>query len=488
MDRAAVDEDGTPSVYKIHAKNLKRHSKYASEIVEKQSMDWRATQTAAQTEMDEITRNMAFIPRLGELVLYASGLGTNRLEVSPTSRRIEVYDPKAKTFQGRPDWRAGVVAQTPSTNTPLNYLDILKNTDQSSRSITYTGFRLESVPDPNITDRISQQTHEYASMSQIRPLSMWQIFLQGASQPSLHPSIQNALSLTSTVSLALKTKFTGIWPRAIISCGALYAGAELYIKDDAVRFSTDPPSLSSEEDDTEISSILVIRHIHLNLTFTDANLLDTTPLAQSASITLLGHGYTTSPEDSYLDNPCLTPILVKAKLPQGLADYGPWYPLNDEQDLITVPFHHVLGRCYETAALSLMLGTSHYDLMYDLPAILSQRAFATARDPRIAESETWFWGDTRAQALSLTQLNGEDIGPFDETRDPTMWRGILRVVDGTARQQDIRDAKVLTQRGRPGGGGRKPSILAMGVGLGGATEDDSAESIEADSMDMDIHD
>src|SRR5207248_7368569 len=75
--------------------------------------------------------------------------------------------------------------------------------------------------------------------------------------------------------------------------------------------------------------------------------------------------------------------------------------------------------------------------------------------PTVTAGETaWFWADTRVQGLNVETVNGYEVGRYDLVRDQETlreWRAMLRVLDGTASVQDMKDTRLPQKRGRQKG-------------------------------------
>ena len=504
-----TDEEGTEDVYKVLLLKLKKQGStsrrtFEIDILEKDSMDWRAERKSMAQHLSSLSLQHSFVPRLGELVLWCPYWPEELdLVLNPETGQYQFYSADQEQFLRFPDWHGGVIAATPAnfaTDGAVDFPDILSN-PQKKNAYTASGFRIETFPDPNndVEKSLSKQ-YRYVPLRQIRPMSHWQTLLRGIPERRLHPSFKYALTCMTTINLIERFKITADWPEASIHCKGIYLGAELLAVGDAVRILPKPSPPPQQHNSTgspappkkaECTDILIISSIRLNLhNITDDHLLPTSrTLSKSSSITFVGTAYTLDPKRAY--EYCASLVTdeatgrttmiehhnplphedIKSVLPIVSAKaYGPWYRLHPAPPKqYEISFDRVLGRLHEPDALKLWLGmaqsnlppgtpTSKPTLGHDMPAILAGRRYATATDERIPQAPTgsirFFWADTRVQALSLETLNGYEVGAYDECRDSESlksWRAMLRVIDGVASQQDLRDGNFPKRKGRPPG-------------------------------------
>ena len=71
-----------------------------------------------------------------------------------------------------------------------------------------------------------------------------------------------------------------------------------------------------------------------------------------------------------------------------------------------------------------------------LSGLVQARAYAYAEDSRIdkAAGKSWFWADTRVEALDLHEVNNRFVGSKDDSRDKEQmadWRKALKALDGS---------------------------------------------------------
>jgi hypothetical protein len=484
-----IDEEGTRDVYKECIQNLFKNKDARNgikdDIIEEDSIDREAEHEALMNYLTRIEQQHSFIPRLGELVLWCNYfLDDHYLLKDTETNEVKFYSLGDKAFHGFPDWRAGVVVAVPDSpvlDGKIDFPDVL-DLPTKKTNLNSSGFRVETIPDPNSFDKSASKQYRYLPLRSIRPLAHWQHVLRGYPRKRIHPSIDHALTLMTSISLLEKFEFTGEWPNGSIHCKGIYIGSELITIGDVVRiFPTD----KCEDELAQI--ILIVSSIRMNLLGIQASHPEPhSPLLSSqTNITLIGSAYTNSriedcrwlPKDDKLGrdlNESIDPVdLETAKYlfrPVGTDKYGPWYPKHSPRQRYEVSHDQVIGRLHEPYAVEMWTGYEHFrrgdnkglespNLDFDVPGIVAGRLYATHTDQRIPDppSDTanpimWHLADYRAQGLDIASSNGLDVGPYDPIRTKktlARWRNVLKV-----RRGDLTATKELVishQRGRPAG-------------------------------------
>ncbi|KAL2003330.1 hypothetical protein VTN02DRAFT_4240 [Thermoascus thermophilus] len=483
--RVPVDPEGTPDVFKMAVLRLKEKGMSDEIITEPASMDWRAERKKLQIHLVKLNMQNSFIPRAGELVLWTPSM-EGELVFDEESACFQMYSRKDEKFLGIPNWRAGTVGQTPEE--PVVLEDLVQTT-KKTWAVNYSGFRVETFPDPNSDDKSYSLQYKYVHLNCIRPLNYWQLFLHGIPEDKLHPSIKYALTVMSSFSLLDKYRFKGVWPNASIYCRGIYIGAELLIVGDAVRIK--PPGYDPDHP-VEVTDVMVIKNIRFELIncVDDPNLL-----AEKHVVRLEGKVYTLSPERAYRapgmagpPQPLTHEEVINAFEYVGMRGYGNWYYLHPPEANMEISQDMVIGRCYEPDAMRLLFDDTSLGL--DLDGVLSGRDYSRRTDERIPPGKHWFWGDYRTQSLALDSLNGEDVGKYSEARDPKMWRANLKIIDGTATPADVRDARLPRDIGRPLAGkkessfaevGKTSKLVSSGLGAAESTNVSSADEGPAEN-------
>lgn len=461
-----VDEEGTANVWKkaiikmYNARDDKRGIE--DDTREDDSTDWLSERDIIPQYFTQIEQQHSFIPRRGELVLWCPIFPDDLfLQRDPKSGHYRLYDAKARRFVDHlPQWRGGVVTAVPSRtsqNGAVDFPDLL-NLQEKKTSLNTSGFRVETMPDPNSTDKSSSKQYRYVPLRSIRPLSQWQLLLSGIPQKDLHASVLYALTCMTSMSLIDKWRINGDWKDgAYISARGIYLGSELIIVGDAIR-------LTPESTNAPCTDIMVVDTIRLYLEGMEYEHTDlsSTKLCSRSKVTFLGKAYTcqsdrafTYPPESGLSNTSTTvsPEDIKGIFrPVGTALYGSWHTLHHVKDRWEVSYDQVLGRLYEAEAIRLWSGqrqqmntisdstTAKPDLGFDMSSIIAGRRYATKVDERIPGPPVtdpteirWIISDYRAQALDVASINGYEVGPYFEARTPATlaaWRAHIKISNG----------------------------------------------------------
>jgi hypothetical protein len=348
---------------------------------------------------------------------------------------------------GHASWEAGIITQTPVEESPISDEDLTGIPPHKKHNVTFSGFRVEPLPEPNNEQKPYTSQHKYVPLHAIRPFALWKDCLRGAADT--HPTLRHAMTVASSFCTVGPIKFKGTWPAATTYMRGVFVGPELIVLGDIVRIAP-----RASEDQQVITDIMVVSSIRLRFVNLDeANDDDyDDDLPYNTCLHILGKAYSLNPDKGYL-GAATPPALPRADL----AAYGTWYPTvdpNDPKPKLEIPYARVLGKCFEKPALKAWLSspakttatafqavntrpTSPYkpDLSYGLAAIREARQYSTEHDSRIdrAGDKAWFWAESRIEQLDLHELNGRFVGEKDLTRDKHQmraWRQALKVLDG----------------------------------------------------------
>ncbi|KAK0955039.1 hypothetical protein LTR91_023029, partial [Friedmanniomyces endolithicus] len=292
---------------------------------------------------------------------------------------------------------------------------------------------------------------------------------------------------------------------------AVYLGPEIVTVGDAVRLQNKTGDMEPESV-TDIMVITAIKVRIVNLDDASDDDLDNEPPYNTCTH-ISGRVYTQDPTRSF-DGIGKLPISAASPLlPIDLGGLGTWYHVTDPKKpkaRIEVPFHRVIGRCYESAALEAWFTppsdvsppsgfqavnskppviqvndrapdtTSSVNISRGLQGILEARAYSVERDIRIAKDEgkTWFWADTRVEQLDIQEVNSRFVGARNEMRSKdylARLRKALEALDGkmgglegynAARRE--REEKVARKRRELEGSGLGLVASSARVGVGEA--------------------
>jgi hypothetical protein len=413
MDATHIDEDGTPDVYRNLIDRLKRHGKLDESIKEPLSLDWRAEQELIPDLMSKIQREPQWTPRVGDILLYVRNVPQGfKLSQDRQTGEYLLYNPQNNNYGPKTVWEAGLVSQAPAERSEGGAHEWY---------VSQTGVRMEPVPNPNNTNKSLSKRYTYVPIEHTRPFCLWEEYVGYVPREERHSTIQNVFTISATMSLVGKHRFQGDWPTAYIHCHAIYLGSELIVVGDTVRLA---PKAGH---DNVITDVLVVKTIRLrlsNLNSASSNDYDE-GRPYNSEIWIYGSGYTTTASRS--NREWLSES--STEIPKSASGYGVWFPLHPPNKELVVPFSRIISRLYERDALECWVPDPDLDSGRD--GVLDARHFASKHDKRIVAnvSTSWFWADSRADALDLQTINGLNISKNDTKRDPNEWRKNIKILE-----------------------------------------------------------
>ncbi|PSN67090.1 hypothetical protein BS50DRAFT_610358 [Corynespora cassiicola Philippines] len=420
LDTSRVDEEGTPDVYRNLIEKTRRQISIDEPITEPLSLDWRAEQAILPGLLAKYEQEQQFIPRSGDIVLFVRELLTNvDIRLEETSGSYRIYNRERKTFGVFPLWEAGIIGQPPAETVVMD--DVVEETNKEL-NVTWSGVRVEPIPHPNEDDKSLSMRHRYVPLRQVRPFLLWKQYMHGIPEDEWHQTIKNALALMSTISLVGKYRFRGTWPEAFIYCHGMFIGSEMIAVGDTVRLLPKTGFTTS----TDIMVIKTIRLKHSNLDLASSNDYDDGRPYNSA-VYVYGAAFTTDEARAEKGYPASSSICT-------LEGYGPFYPLHAPGKEMAVPYARLLSRVYEAPAMKLWLGESVVDLDTGREGVVEAREYAREHDHRIAEEmdATWYWADSRSEALDLHTVNGLEVSKYDSMRDTRELRQASKILERQA--------------------------------------------------------
>lgn len=446
VDTTRVDEEGTPDIYRHLIDKLHRHKTLDEIIEEPLSADWRAEQRAIPKMLHTLRHQDQWIPRVGEITLFLRDLpsGTEIMRHEITGE-YQMYNEDAEEFLGAPPWEAGLVGEVPAASVAI--ADLHRN--DSDNSVIYSGVRIEPLPNPNDANKSMSKRYKYVSCRQTRPFVLWKKLLEHIPHEQWHPTVRNALTVTSTLSLLGRYRFRGTWPDATIYCHGIHLGSEFLVVGDTVRLL--PSASKMQSRCTEIMVIKTIRLKWSNLDKASDNDYDEGRPYNTETF-IYGTAYSSDPaamNKEYLSQD-------NAEPPKAAAEYGSWYPLHSSTKELAIPFTRIAGRLYERDAMSFFLNSDPDErpgLDDGREGLLEARAYARNHDERISKEPgaTWYWGDNRADALNLHTINGMEVAKYQDERDPQSMRKNLKVLNAIEKatsSTNVRPAESVTTPNR----------------------------------------
>jgi len=451
--RKQVDEDGSPDVFRALLDELKTtDSVIDRKIAESLSPDWRVGNDLLKELLDEWSGLRHFVPRVGELVLFVRDLKPEEgLAWDSTLHTWRKTAPDVDHLLDRPQWEAGVITQM-----PLQRVDEsdLATAPATKSNVVNSGFRIEPLSQPGGDDKSHSRQHRYVPLHGIRPLVYWQNCLSGLPAEEWHQTVSYALTVTNTFCVLGRDRFKGVrdeitGSEATIFCRGAYIGSELILPGDTVRILPNP----DEQKGDEVTDILVVTAIKLRLVNIDEAGNDDWDQGRPYTVCLhiSGKAFTLDRKRSF-DGVGKVPIPPDSKLLRpGLQGYGQWYHVTDPQHSkarLEVPYTRIFSRVVESTAYECWFQTPDSavqpfrkpartaELKRGASAMWRAREYAYHNDPRIdkAAGKSWYWADTRTEALELHEVNNRFVGPKDPTRTSEQmkaWRKALAALDGS---------------------------------------------------------
>lgn len=491
------DDEGVPDIYNLLVERLRAKNTLDVSIEEERSPDWVSERNLLADHIASLRRQPRFIPRPGEVVLFARNVGEGEsICFNDSTGTYNVRKRGGVTVT--PRWEAGVVTQTPEESIAAEDLTMEKGKEYN---VNYSGFRIEPLSEVGAYDKPLTKQYKYVPLHMIRPFIFYADFFKGIDRAAWHASIRNAMSIMSSFTLLDKYHFKGVWPSATIFTKGIYIGSELLLQGDTVRLL---PNKLSDPLVTDILHITAIKMKLINLdgpdtlSDLDEDEPDDDPPAYNVCIHLSGHAYTTDPTRAW----GMGKLAIRPELqPPGVQGYGNWYHLHNPKTRWEVPFSRIMGRCFETEAMERWFPASSTapapskpsfsattktatsgkrsvsatnangtgpDLSKSLDALLAARDYATTHDSRIRtdEGKTWFWTDSRVEQLDLHEVNGTAVGLVSERNLPA-WKRAMNLRKGARGMLPLPKSGVGIGNGGAGRGkgSEERRISAAGLGM-----------------------
>ena len=388
---------------------------------------------------DTMKDQYAFIPRLGEMVLWCREV-KGEIRPDPKDGQFKFYNPSTGEYGDHPKWMGGVVTQV--AEEPVIFEDLIRET-KKQYSVNRSGFRVECMPDPNATGDGKQWSRQYSyvPLHHIRPLNFWKEFTKGISQNDWHPTIYNCLTAMAILSVTERYYIRGSWPCATLRCKGIFIGAEAIWPGDAVKLKPSP-----EQNDV-VSNVIVMDYAIIkfaNLQAEDDGVTVTGKKLFRVRVCLSGTTYTLDPNNSFEHETLDRLSETETGVAKGMDGYETWYRMSGPDKRVEIPHFAATGRVYERKAMELWFGkpeapkgqrgVSAFQDGY--VGTVEARKHAAETDKRCVDyGRKWYWADYRNEALDLRFMNGLEIGKWDKTRDPVAWTNALMIIDGYQNEQ-----------------------------------------------------
>lgn len=493
-----ADKEGIPDYYRLLLDRVKAagpEGRVREDIINQLSPDWRAGHLLLQGVLEEWSQQPAFMPRVGEIVLFTRALDPDdKICWDADSFTLKPCSPTGWREHVR--WEAGVVTQLPTE--PISEDDLLGIPGNKTQSIAYSGFRVEPLSEPGSRSKSYTSQHKYVPLHGLRPFSFFKECLGNTPEEQWHPTIKHALTVSSSFSLLGKYALTGSWPEATLFCRGVYLGPELIMIGDLVRIE---PMNARQDSITDVMAVTSIRLRFVKLDEASDDDYDDGP-PYTTCLHIAGKAYTLDPKRSFGGIAASPARPNQSGFPTALTSYGNWFHVTDPQNprqKLELPYTRVLDRCIDKAFLQQWFQTPPQsstkqpnrsralDISRGRSALREARAYSREHDARIVKDngQTWYWGESRIEQLDLYEINGRFVGEKDATRNKkqvTSWRQALKVLDG---KKGGLDEYFAAKRQREEQQKAATTSSAWGM-MGSAAREDSAsdgEALEDEALD-----
>jgi hypothetical protein len=441
-------------------KKLRKEGTIDQELRDPENMELTVTQQVLNEIYAETRKAPAYRHRVGELVLF--------YDANPDTQVPAVADAATQKPTFLFKWKAGVVClQNDEENSPLVEEDLFLEKEKRW-AITYSGFKVESFPDPRASDLKERSTDRtYVPLHQIRPFNYWEEVLADIPRDKWHPTINHAMSVMSSISVFDCFYVKGAWPCITTSCRSIWIGAELIYVGDAVRLKP------KQQHDQQITDVLVIDSMTVFGNYKLAQFPDKIHLAGRAFTTNANHM-----DDGFQKRKVSEQILY-TKLPPSMFGRA-WYYLHEADEKTVVSLDCVVGRLHGDVAMAAWFDKpGNFDI--GLHGLIQGREYSRACYGYTGEA-CWHWAQSRAQQLNLKELNEVSLDVAEEEVEPGELRGHMKVlnrhgVDSSALDDGLADSLPDSQEQLHGASdGASARAILGGRSLGGFVRKQNLES------------
>ncbi len=383
--------------------------------------------------ISDINTQLSFEPRVGELVLWCHTADAE-IHQHPETKEFRWFDPVRGEFGDHPQWFGGVITQGPAPYEPVYFDDILTNHGKRV-GVHYSGFRVECLPHFKSEDKSVSWQYSHVPLHHIRPMAFLNETMAGIPLDTWHPTIQSCVAAMGTFSQIDRYRFKGDWPNAYIYSRACASGSEVYVTGDVVRVVP--------ERGTTVTDILHVTDFALKFRgFKPAGgEAISVECASHINADFHGYGYTTD------INRSASGIRLDAAdknhgLPDMVYEYGPWYHLKEPDNIQMVSCAKILGRMFEPAAMERWFPEMDGppSLSVGCVGVMRAKEYAAARDESIeAPSRPFLMCETRAEALDVRTVNGQEESLVEDPRIEALWSGLLDWFDDDPASESIEE-------------------------------------------------
>lgn len=386
------------------------------------NQDWRSTRDSAAENIRQIANQPSFVPRVGELVLWCHTI-KGEIRRHPQTKEFRFFDPESGRFSEHPQWIGGVISQAPSPDEPVGVDDLLRE-GKKQKAVTYSGFRVECLPNPNDKEKSLSMRYSHVPLHHIRPMAFRREIMLGISPSDWHPTIRNCMTAMGTIAQLERYSFHGIWPDANVKSKGCAYGAETYYIGDVVRLL--------HKGATVVTDILHMTDFVFKFKgFHPDHHERVAPHSVSQiHADFHGFGYTLDVKRSKSGVP-VNPMEENNNLPQWVYGYGPWYHIFEPDKLMMTSCVGVLGRLYEAVAVQTWLPYTNVPLMQaGHESLVEAREYALQWDERLKNPPKPFRiCEDRVECLDIVSFNGRAVNCFEDPYIPILWRRVMTEID-----------------------------------------------------------
>lgn len=367
-----------------------------------------------------MSRQPSFVPRVGELVLWCEHID-GEIRQDPSCGDFRIFDPTARDFIDYPKWMGGVITQTPISEQPVGFEDIVKEPEKEY-DVTNSGFRIEWYAGPYATNKDFSKRYSHVPMHHIRPLAFWREYMSGIPNENWHPTVKNCLEAMGTLSTIKRYRMKSERPAAKVFSKGCFLGAEALYAGDVVRLILD-----GKCGVTEVFKIHAVLTRIKSIETSDGGILSGEK-DHRIYIEFVGYAFTLDPRRSP------TPVPIDpTDLQPVMRGYGPWYHYGLSSDMVSIDYSQVLGRLFERQAMD---SWSRTVLDMGCRGVLEARKYATTHEDRAKRGGGFSFADSRAESLNLETFNGIDVGTLHSELELDLGQNVLSALHAIENEEE----------------------------------------------------
>ena len=317
-----------------------------------------------------------------------------------------------------------MISQAPSPDEPVGLEDLLRE-GKKQKAVTYSGFRVECLPNPNEKEKSLSMRYSHVPMHHIRPMAFRREIMLGISPSNWHPTIRNCMIANGTIAQLERYSFHGTWPDANVKSQGCAYGAETYYIGDVVRLLHKGAAV--------VTDILHITDFVFKFKgfHPDRHERVAADSVSQIHADFHGFGYTLDIKRS-LGGVRVNPMEDNNGLPQWVHAYGPWYHIFEPNQPMTISCVGVLGRLFEDVAVRTWLPNTNIPsaMQAGREGLVEARKYALQCDERLKNPPKPFRiCEDRLECLDIESFNGRAVNRFEDPYIPFLWRRVMAEID-----------------------------------------------------------